>query len=140
MKNIARLPDEERANLFRNTADKMKLHDAIVEKDFYLSGWNLPLKEKSSNIKSIYYKKVARKMKVRFTAEIIDDNGNTLKTPVSVETKVPDLTDFNCPSKFLKVFDQYERPVIEARNQIASEITKDYLEEAAFLKDRKCKP
>ena len=43
-------------------------------------------------------------MKVRFTAEIIDDNGNTLKTPVSVETKVPDLTDFNCPSKFLKVF------------------------------------
>ena len=41
-------------------------------------------------------------MKVRFTAEIIDDNGNTLKTPVSVETKVPDLTDFNCPSKFLK--------------------------------------
>ena len=42
-------------------------------------------------------------MKVRFTAEIIDDNGNTLKTPVSVETKVPDWTDFNCPSKFLKL-------------------------------------
>ena len=33
-------------------------------------------KEKSSNIKSIYYKKVARKMKVRFTAEIIDDNSS----------------------------------------------------------------
>ena len=48
-----------------------------LNKFFYLSGWNLPLKEKSSNIKSIYYKKVARKMKVRFTAEIIDD------TPVS---------------------------------------------------------
>ena len=36
MKNIARLPDEERADLFRNTADKMKLHDAIVEKDFWV--------------------------------------------------------------------------------------------------------
>ena len=60
-------------------------------------------------------------MKIRFTAEIIDDNGNVLKNPVSVETKVPDLTDFNCPSEFLKVFDRYERPVIEARNQIASE-------------------
>ena len=79
-------------------------------------------------------------MKIRFTAEIIDDNGNVLKNPVSVETKVPDLTDFNWPSEFLKVFDRYERPVIEARNQIASEITKDYLEEAAFLKDRKSKP
>lgn len=29
MRNIARLPDKERAELFRNTADKMKLHDAI---------------------------------------------------------------------------------------------------------------
>ena len=78
-------------------------------------------------------------MKVRFTAEIIDDNGNVLKAPVAVETTVPDLTEYNCPSEFLKVFDRYERPVIEARNQIASEITKEYLEEAAFLKDRKYK-
>ena len=36
MKNIARLSDEERAELFRNTADKMKLHDAIIEKDFWV--------------------------------------------------------------------------------------------------------
>jgi hypothetical protein len=33
------------------------------------------------------------------------------------------------------VFDRFERPVIEARNQIASEIAKDYLDEAIFLKD-----
>ena len=36
MRNIARLSDEERYELFRNTADKMKLHDAIVEKDFWV--------------------------------------------------------------------------------------------------------
>jgi len=81
---------------------------------------------------------VATKMKVRFTAEIIeiiDDNGNAIKDPVAVETTVPDLMEYNCPAEFLKVFDRYERPVIEARNQIASEITKDYLEEAAFLKE-----
>lgn len=36
MKNIARLSDEERYELFRNTADKMKLHDAVVEKDFWV--------------------------------------------------------------------------------------------------------
>ena len=34
MRKIARLSDEERAELFGNTADKMKLHNAIVEKDF----------------------------------------------------------------------------------------------------------
>lgn len=36
MKNIARWSDEDRADLFRNTAAKMGLHDAIVEKDFWV--------------------------------------------------------------------------------------------------------
>ena len=80
------------------------LHPCFL-KNFYLSGWNLLQKTKNGNIKSTYDKKVATKMKIRFTAEIIDDNGNVFKNPVSVETKVPDLTDFNCPSEFLKVFD-----------------------------------
>jgi len=34
MKRIARLPDEDRKDLFGNAAAKMKLNDAIVEKDF----------------------------------------------------------------------------------------------------------
>ncbi len=33
MRNIARLPESDRRELFRNTADKMGLNDAIVEKD-----------------------------------------------------------------------------------------------------------
>ena len=36
MKNVARLPESDRRELFRNTADKMGLNDAIVEKDFWL--------------------------------------------------------------------------------------------------------
>lgn len=31
---IVCLPDDDRKELFRNTADKMGLNDAIVEKDF----------------------------------------------------------------------------------------------------------
>ncbi len=73
-------------------------------------------------------------MKVRFIAEIVDANGKVTRTPVTVETDVPDVTEFSSPTEFYRVFDQFERPVIEARNQIAAEITKDYLEEAAFLK------
>ena len=34
MRRIARLSDGERRELFRNTADKMGLNDAVVEKDF----------------------------------------------------------------------------------------------------------
>lgn len=73
-------------------------------------------------------------MRVRFIAEIVDDEGKVKKAPVSVETDVPDIVEFTSPSEFYKVFDRFERPVIEARNQIAEEVTKDYLEEAAFLK------
>lgn len=36
MRNVARLPDSDRGELFRNTADKMGLNDAIVEKDFWV--------------------------------------------------------------------------------------------------------
>jgi len=32
----AMLPDAERRDLFRNTADKLGLNDAIVEKDFWV--------------------------------------------------------------------------------------------------------
>lgn len=36
MRQIAKLPDEARSELFRNVADKMGLKDAIVEKDFWV--------------------------------------------------------------------------------------------------------
>jgi len=75
-------------------------------------------------------------MKVRFTAEIVDDDGEVRKAPVSAEADVPEIREFSSPSEFYKVFDRFERPVIEARNQVAAEVAKDYLEEAAFLKYR----
>lgn len=73
-------------------------------------------------------------MKIRFTAEIIEDNGRTEKEVKIVETEVPDITEYDEPSKFKQVFDQFEKPVIEARNLVATEIAKEYLERAAFLK------
>jgi len=36
MKTIAKLPNSDRSELFRNTANKMGLNDAIVEKDFWV--------------------------------------------------------------------------------------------------------
>ena len=36
MRSVAKLPDSDRRDLFRNTANKMGLHDAIVEKDFWV--------------------------------------------------------------------------------------------------------
>ena len=36
MRKVAMLSDGDRRELFRNTADKMGLNDAIVEKDFWV--------------------------------------------------------------------------------------------------------
>ena len=36
MRNVARLPESDRRELFRNTADKMGLNDTIEEKDFWV--------------------------------------------------------------------------------------------------------
>lgn len=74
-------------------------------------------------------------MKVQFIAEIVDDDGNIVKSQVAVESEVPDVTEFREPEEFYQVFDRVERPVIEARNQIAAEIAKEYLEEASFFKN-----
>lgn len=35
MKTVTRLSAEDRSDLFRNTADRMQMSDAIVEKDFW---------------------------------------------------------------------------------------------------------
>lgn len=37
MYNIARITDEEREILFRNTADKKNMSEGIIEKDFWVS-------------------------------------------------------------------------------------------------------
>ena len=36
MRNVAKLSDNDGRELFRNTADKMGLHDSIEEKDFWV--------------------------------------------------------------------------------------------------------
>ncbi len=36
MYDLARLDDKERSIIFRNTASKMKVNDAIIEKDFWV--------------------------------------------------------------------------------------------------------
>lgn len=42
MRKIACLPDDDRRELFRNTADKIGLNDAIVEKDFWVCHNDIP--------------------------------------------------------------------------------------------------
>lgn len=72
-------------------------------------------------------------MKVKFTAEIIDDNGNVVGKRTSEEGGIPSLEDFDLSTKegFLRDFDALEKAVMAARNQIGEEITEEALGSAS---------
>ena len=67
-------------------------------------------------------------MKIRSKAEIIGEDGNIITK--EIETEVPNVTEFGNPEMFYEVFDCFEKPVIEARNQINQELTEAFFEEA----------
>lgn len=73
-------------------------------------------------------------MKVRVTAEIVSEDGQDVVTPVVTEREIPDISEYGDKDEFLAIFDRYERPALEARNQVFSDLTKEYLGAAAVLK------
>lgn len=73
-------------------------------------------------------------MKIRITAEMVDEKGETVVKRIEKEAEVPELEEFGEAEQFYETFDQYERPVIRARNELLEELTKEYLEEAADQK------
>ena len=68
------------------------------------------------------------KMKIKMKAEITDEYGNVITK--EIEAEVTDVTEFGNPEEFYEIFDRFEKPVIEARNQLGEKIAEVYLEEA----------
>jgi len=68
-------------------------------------------------------------VKVRFTAEIIDDNGNVIGARACEEDGIPSAEDFDLSTRegFLQDFDALEKTVLKARNQIGENITEEVL-------------
>ena len=65
------------------------------------------------------------KMRIRVTLHNEDDSEATEATTMEVE--VPDFEAFTGPDTFGEVFDQYERKVLEARNEVVETATEKYL-------------
>ena len=68
-------------------------------------------------------------MKVRFTAEIIDD-GNVVGKRTREEGGIPSMEEFDLCTKegFLRDFDLLEKAVLKARNQIGVDISGEILD------------
>jgi len=72
-------------------------------------------------------------MKVKFTAEIIDDNGNTIGTRTSEADGIPSLeqSDLSTRDGFLRDFDAMEKAILKARDQIDGDIAEEILTDAS---------
>jgi hypothetical protein len=70
-------------------------------------------------------------MKMRITVNIENDDNTEVVGLTAVELDIPDFEAFTGPDKFGQVFDQYERKVLEARNDVMKEATEKYLSELA---------
>lgn len=68
-------------------------------------------------------------MKVKFTAEIIDDDGNVIGTRTSEAGGIPSPEQFDRSTKegFLRDFDAMEQAILKARNQVDGDIAGEFL-------------
>lgn len=76
-------------------------------------------------------------MKIEMSVKMTDKGGNVI-TKI-VETEVPEVTEFGNPEEFYEIFDRFEKPVIEARNQLGEKIAEVYLEEAVRASKKRAK-
>lgn len=77
-------------------------------------------------------------MKVRFTAEIIDDEGNVVENRIRETNGIPSPETFDLSTEegFLRDFDGLEQAILTARNQIGKDITEGVLSVASAKKKR----
>ena len=73
-------------------------------------------------------------MKIQMTAKITDDNGREITRTIEKEAVIPDISEYGEKESFSEIFHRYEKTTIQIRNELAEEITGEYLNGAAALK------
>lgn len=134
MRNIARLSDNDRRELFRNTADKMGLNDAIVEKDFWVcftldylfhrSPWKESITFKGGTSLSKAFHLISRFSEDLTNARFLKSSRDFLKTVFS-HNPAPDAS----PSTLLRIlspvfsFSYYAYPFRQNEQILLSELS-----------------
>ena len=73
-------------------------------------------------------------MKMRIRVTLHDEDEEPVTEATTMEVQVPDFEAFTGPDTFGEVFDQYERKVLEARNDVVKSVTEKYLDGMAQKK------
>src|SRR5260370_34530919 len=73
-------------------------------------------------------------MKIKMIVHIKNDDGTFGAESTAIEVDVPNYKAFTGPEQFGEVFDQYERKVLEARNEVVKGATEKDLDDMAQKK------
>jgi hypothetical protein len=76
-------------------------------------------------------------MKVEITVNIKKEDGTLAAEQTTMEVDIPDFEEFTGSATFGKVFDEYERNVLKARNEVVAAATENYLNELVKKNPRK---
>jgi len=68
-------------------------------------------------------------MKIQMIVHIKNDDGTFGAESTAIEVEVPNYEAFTGPENFGEIFDQYERKVLEARNEVVEAASEKYLGE-----------
>jgi len=66
-------------------------------------------------------------MKIQMIVHIKNEDGTLGADSTAIEVDVPNYEAFTGPENFGEVFDQYERKVLEARNEVVEVASEKYL-------------
>ena len=66
-------------------------------------------------------------MKIQMIVHIKNDDGTFGAESTAIEVDVPNYETFTGPENFGEIFDQYERKVLEARNEVVETASEKYL-------------
>lgn len=73
-------------------------------------------------------------MKVQIIVNITHEDHSEATESTAIEVNVPEFEAFTGPENFGEVFDQYERNVLKARNEVVAAASEKYLSELAKKK------
>ena len=83
----------------------------------------------------------SEKMDLVITARVIGKDGTVIEKEIRLDDAIPNVADFDLETMdgFRRDFDQLERSILDARQQLSEELTEEYMEKAS-KKNRIMKP
>ena len=129
---IWRILRKEKIKLKDPVSDRVSASDEQDSEDIY----EVPLKlvlRKDRTMSNHNENNTSKNMDLIITARVVGKDGTVIEKEIRIDDALPDVRDFDISTMtgFRRDFDQLERNILAAREQIASDLTEEYMGEVS---------